>query len=109
MEVLHKAITVARENGWSVFGATNVMNGVWRIEDGILDVGFDDVESGGGTIWRRHYSLEQIIFNLDFALALCGDSRTLETHMQPANEHFLTRIALSPNRLEYLETFMEEK
>ena len=73
MNTLHKAIQRSVENGWGVFGARNVSNGVYELEGDGLRVGFDDVETGGSTIWGKSYSLEQILFDPDFAKALFGE------------------------------------
>ena len=107
------------------FGARNVANGVLDVQGDTLRVGFDDVESGGGTIWKKTYQFEQVIFNHDFAKALagtkwicfeCGNPYDLAKTIctvcmcgayNEAWEVFLTEIARSTDRQKYLDDYVK--
>jgi hypothetical protein len=106
------AINIAIENGWMVFNVRCVTNGRWWVEDDTLFTAYDDVEGGAGYYKKKSYSLETVIFNHDFAKALCGQVNELIPEGDhflhaPRWKHFLTSIALSPDRQKYLDDYVK--
>ena len=129
MSPLHKAIQYALDNSWDMFGWKPALVS-WNIRksDGALRVK-TRVGTKPPSIMTLVYSEETVIFNHDFAKALaggavvCAKCGTLTEFFREhpvtcacgeqgqvieAFDHFLTSIALSPNREKYLESFMEE-
>ena len=122
------AIEIALKNGWDMFGHSNRPKeeySRWRLEDTRLYVNFVDQNA-----WPQCevYSLEQVIFNLDFAKALAGGSvvcRECGTETEFFREHpvtctcgeqgqiieafdyFLINAALSPDRQKYLDEYVK--
>ena len=116
MSTLKQAIERAIEGGWSVFGHAKEPGFHWTLlpdaRPDYLSVIWDKPLFGGE---KRTYSRETIIFNHDFAKALWNkpdeqgffhiDDRDISGYMAPW-EYRLIQLAIAPDRLKYLEEYL---
>lgn len=105
-DVLKTAIELALENRWDMFG--------WEPEDShewTVYLTYMTLNSPTDGATQHTKSLNDIIFNHDFAKALFGDDHIDilgHQHIEYAYQDHLQQLAISTDRLKYLQDYLTQ-